>query len=90
MGVRNAEDGKIPWERLQAYFARAASEIHRESEALVFVKLREVFFFPRGCSTPKERQEHELLQSERSAERRAENGRGPETAGGGCGRRWWH
>jgi hypothetical protein len=33
----DAEDGKIPWERLQNYFARAASEIHRQSEALVTI-----------------------------------------------------
>jgi hypothetical protein len=33
----DAEDGKISWERLQSYFARAASEIHRESEALVTI-----------------------------------------------------
>ena len=33
----NAEDGKIPWERLQSYFARAASEIHHESQALVTI-----------------------------------------------------
>jgi hypothetical protein len=33
----NAEDGRIPWERLQNYFARAASEIHRESEVLVTI-----------------------------------------------------
>jgi hypothetical protein len=33
----NSEDGKIPWKRLQSYFARAASEIHRESEALVTI-----------------------------------------------------
>ena len=33
----NAEDGKIPWERLQSYFARAASEIHSESNALVTI-----------------------------------------------------
>jgi hypothetical protein len=33
----NAEDGNIPWERLQGYFARAASEIHRESEVLVTI-----------------------------------------------------
>jgi hypothetical protein len=33
----NAEDGKIPWKRLQSYFARAASEIHRRSEALVTI-----------------------------------------------------
>lgn len=33
----DAEDGKIPWERLQSYFARAASAIHRESEALVTI-----------------------------------------------------
>jgi hypothetical protein len=33
----NAEDGNIPWKRLQSYFARAASEIHRESQVLVTV-----------------------------------------------------
>jgi len=33
----NPEDGKIPWGRLQSYFARAASEIHRESETLVTI-----------------------------------------------------
>jgi len=33
----SAEDGKIPWERLQSYFARAASEIHREGDVLVTV-----------------------------------------------------
>ena len=33
----NAEDGKIPWQRLQSYFARAASEIHSESEVLVTI-----------------------------------------------------
>jgi hypothetical protein len=33
----NAEDGNIPWKRLQGYFARAASEIHRESEVLVTI-----------------------------------------------------
>ena len=33
----NAEDGNIPWERLQVYFARAASEIHRESAVLVTI-----------------------------------------------------
>lgn len=33
----NAEDGNIPWPRLRSYFARAASEIHRESEVLVTV-----------------------------------------------------
>jgi hypothetical protein len=32
-----AEDGKIPWERLQKYFARSASEIHRESGVLVTI-----------------------------------------------------
>lgn len=33
----SAEDGKIPWARLQSYFARAASEIHRESGVLVTI-----------------------------------------------------
>jgi hypothetical protein len=33
----NAEDGNIPWRRLQSYFARAASEIHRESAVLVTI-----------------------------------------------------
>ena len=33
----NAEEGNIPWERLQGYFARAASEIHRGSEVLVTI-----------------------------------------------------
>jgi hypothetical protein len=33
----NAEDGKLPWARLQSYFARAAAEIHRESEVLVTI-----------------------------------------------------
>jgi len=33
----SAEDGRFPWERLQSYFARAASEIHRESRVLVTI-----------------------------------------------------
>ncbi len=35
--VDNAECGRIPWERLQAYFARAARAIHRHSAVLVTV-----------------------------------------------------
>ena len=31
------EDGRIPWERLQAYFARAAAAIHENSQILVTV-----------------------------------------------------
>jgi hypothetical protein len=33
----NAEDGNIPWDRLRSYFARAASEIHREGGVLVTI-----------------------------------------------------
>jgi hypothetical protein len=33
----SAEDGRIPWARLQSYFARASAEIHREGEALVTI-----------------------------------------------------
>ncbi len=37
--VENAECGRLPWERLQAYFARAAVAIHRHSAVLVTVGL---------------------------------------------------
>jgi len=33
----NAECGRLPWERLQAYFARAARAIHRHSAVLVTI-----------------------------------------------------
>ena len=39
----NREDGRIPWERLQSYFARAARAIHEHSAVLVTV----------GCAMPK-------------------------------------
>ena len=35
----NREDGQIPWERLQSYFARAARAIHQHSPVLVTVGL---------------------------------------------------
>ncbi len=35
----NADNGRVPWERLQSYFARAAQEIHRDSPVLVTVGL---------------------------------------------------
>ncbi len=35
----NREDGRIPWERLQSYFARAARAIHEHSPVLVTVGL---------------------------------------------------